>query len=406
MSKKPKAEAKAAKKSAGKRAKDAKVDDVEKVAREAVEKLASAPPQVTRQSLGLPGGACDMRLGHNALDRLGFDIRSVVKARTAFLLAGDDVEKQVVKLVRRQLISEGFEIVEHRIADDASARTMGAVTRVLAALESSGVTADDVIVALGRADVLSLACHIAPRWCGGTTLVHVATDALGALIAPATPRGLDVGHLDQIMGAAGHPRMCIVDLDVILRQPKSSSRMARAIMAQSAILDNAGAFERLAGRAEALLEGDPDAWSEQIADSAKARSRTVSSSSVVVRRSLSYGVATARALQRLLPKADPAELLAEGMRFESRLAVVIDEKVDVEEVFALDALLDALGLEDVPCKLKPKKVAQALRDECFSRSNRFQLPLPLKMGRVRITAIDDEVLADHVEAWCEAHAEM
>lgn len=401
---------------AGKKAKLAKgkaakgklsTEEVEALAGEALDKLSASQPQVTRQTLGLPGGACDMRIGRGALDRMGYDVRGTVgKPRLAFVLAGDAAPKRVLKEVRRQLVSEGFSVEGERLADDASARTPDALARLYEQLDEAGITSDDLIVAIGGPDVLSLACHAASRWCSGTTLVHVPCDVVAALEVAVSPRGLDVGEIDQAVLAPGHPRMVIADLDVILDQAEEQERMACVLMAQSAILDNAGAFERLAGRAEQLLEGDVTAWSEQIADTAKARARITSSSSLVVRRGLSFGLTTARALRRLLPKAGMAELLAEGLRFESRLAVVIDENADVDNVFALDALLDSLGLEELPCKVKPKKLARALRDECMMRMNRFQLPLPLRMGRVRITAIDDDVLLDHAEAWCEAHADM
>ena len=38
----------------------------------------------------------------------------------------------------------------------------------------------------------------------------------------------------------------------------------------------------------------------------------------------------------------------------------------------------------------------------FLDENRFLLPLPLDFGRVRLTAVDDEMLSEHVVAWCES----
>ena len=126
------------------------------------------------------------------------------------------------------------------------------------------------------------------------------------------------------------------------------------------------------------------------------------SSAVAVRQGLGYGSELAAVMARLVPGAAPSALLAEGMRFASRLAISLEESLDIDMVFAQDALLDRLGLHEVPCDLDPFQVAEGLREDRFSHSNRFLLTVPLGVGKVRLSSVPDDVLIDHLTAFCSA----
>ena len=74
----------------------------------------------------------------------------------------------------------------------------------------------------------------------------------------------------------------------------------------------------------------------------------------------------------------------------------------VREYRAATVATPLLVLGEVACDIEPGELLAALRAACFERSNRFLLPLPLDFGRVRLTAVDDETLSEHVVAWCES----
>ena len=42
----------------------------------------------------------------------------------------------------------------------------------------------------------------------------------------------------------------------------------------------------------------------------------------------------------------------------------------------------------------------AMREERYRRTNRFMLALPRSLGRVRLSMVPDDLLAEHVGAWC------
>ena len=83
-----------------------------------------------------------------------------------------------------------------------------------------------------------------------------------------------------------------------------------------------------------------------------------------------------------------------------------DAEALLDLVFAQDALLEEFGLAEVPCDLDADDVLAALRAEELSRSNRFMPALPLDYGRVRLTNVPDDLLHQHLKAWCKARRKL
>ena len=54
-------------------------------------------------------------------------------------------------------------------------------------------------------------------------------------------------------------------------------------------------------------------------------------------------------------------------------------------------------------KLREQLRQSSIKGDQFKRSNRFFVAVPQAIGRVRLASADDELLNEHVSAWCEAH---
>lgn len=362
-----------------------------------------APDPVTRQSIACQGGQCNVRMGEGAIESLGREVKALVgKPRLAFLLLSDGVRGKLAKKIRMQLADGEFQVVEAEVEAGAACRDLSHAGKLFKRMAKAGITADDVVVAAGDTDVLSLASFVAGTWCGGTALVMVPVDLLGCLEPALTPRPLDVKGLSQAIRTKAFPKMLFCDFKEFDATKGEESLMVRALEVATAMADNQNALNRLAGKADAIADGDLAETRVQVLDAMKSRARMASSSSIAVRQGLEYGRTLATVMARHLPDASPARLLAEGLRFESRLAISVEESTDIDMVFAQDALLDRLGLHEVPCDLDPAQIADELREERFSHSNRFLLTMPLGIGKVRLSSVPDDVLADHLAAFCSA----
>ena len=69
-------------------------------------------------------------------------------------------------------------------------------------------------------------------------------------------------------------------------------------------------------------------------------------------------------------------------------------------MFAVDELLERLGVGETGVAVDERALLEALVDERFRRTNRLMLALPRSLGRVRLAAVAQETLAEHVGAWC------
>lgn len=345
-----------------------------------------------------------MRLGSGVLDRLGHDLHVVVgKPRRCGLLFAAGEDPALVERCRRVLADAGF-LVSEMPCEGASLRSVTGASGLFGRMAEEGLTGDDALVAVGAPDLLSLSSFVSGAWCGGMALSFVATTQESCVVSPMCPRPLDVGGLSACVSVPGFPRILVADSDVI--SSGEGLLGARALMLQTAVADSESALDVLSSHADELVAGAWEAVGAQLGDTARRRGRIASSSSIAIRQSLEYGRTFARGLARLLgDDVDEARLLAEGMRFESRLAVAVEE-AEPDFVFAQDELLDALGLAPVAVDLDAAVLLDACKGEAFRRTNRFLPALPLAIGRVRRTTVPDGVLAEHLEAWCASHARL
>lgn len=372
----------------------------------ATEPADDAPVRISakRQWVNLRGNSLDARVGDDLVGTLGNDLRAYVgKPRAAVLATAPEAPAGVVEALRRDLTDVGFLVHMVGLPSGPDASSTAGLESVYEGLAKTGVTGDDVAVAVGGVRALSTASFACRSWCGGVTLAQVPLDPVSALVAGVTPLALDLPGADQMVTQDGSARYVYCDLDVIdVMRTDEAALLARALFATSAMADSDKAFGRLFDRANDIAALDRAAICEQMVDCMKSRGKIISSTSVAVRQSIGYGTTFARALRPLVgERVPPSALLAEAMRFTARLSVA-QGGLSVDDMLTQDELLDRLGLGYVECEVDPVAMAAALKAERFRRSNKFMLELPRSLGRVRLAAVEDDRLEEHAAAWCSS----
>ena len=354
-----------------------------------------------RQWVSLPGGSLDVRLGTDVIDNASALLKgSVGRPRIAALASGSDVDAELTERVRRQLTDAGFEVTLVEVVAGPAALTLEASGALFSQFAEMGLTADDLIVAVGDADVCSLASYAATQWCAGTTLVTVPTTQMGLVEAAVSPRPIGVGDSQAVLSVRTGVKHVLFDTDVVFGNVVPEDvLMSRVLMVVTAMCDAEKAFEHLWDHAEGLCAGDVETLCEQLRDTVKTRGKILSSTALALRQSLAYGEAFARALTCLDASIAPSTARAEALRFQARLAAG-EGMFAVDDVLAQDELLEMLELPMAQVSIAPDALIEAIRQERFKRSNRFLLGLPRKLGRVRLAAVTDELIAEHVAAWC------
>lgn len=374
----------------------------EPVAEPAPEPAAVPPVPKQRQWVTLRGSSMDLRVGESLLDGCAHDLTSAIgRPRACVLAAPADAPADVVEAMRRGLTDQGFAVHGVQVPSGDAAHDAARVLDVYAELARAGITADDLVVAVGDEAALSLVCAACQRWCGTTMYAEVPCDLAGAVVSGPTPRPLDAGGLERCVGLDGSARFELCDLDVLLANSSEENvLLARALMAQSAMVDSDKAFGKLWDASEDIVSGDRAALANALVEAIRSRGKVSSSSSVAIRQSMAYGETIRSALRAVVPAEVPeSSLLAESMRFAARLSVA-SESFSIDDMFTQDELLERLGLGTVACPVDADALLEAIRRERFSRTNRFMLALPRAIGRVRLTAVDAEALEEHVRAWC------
>lgn len=358
------------------------------------------PPRV-RQWVTLRSGSMDLRAGTGILSDLAQTLKSAVGRPhgCALVYEAGATADAALETLRRSISDKGFDL---RIAElPASTCDLAAVAATDELLAELKITADDVVVAVGGYEALSVASFACSTWCGGVSLAEVPLDPAAAVAAATTPRALDLPGLPRMVEREGTARFSTIDTELFdLDVASEPMRLAFALMVQTAVCESDKAFGRLWDAADELASGSESALVAQLQDSVKSRGKVVASTSAAVRQSMELGRSFAHALMRVAgPDVAASTALGDGLRFASRLGVAL-ESLAVDDMFAVDELLERLGVGETDVAVDERALLEALVDERFRRTNRLMLALPRSLGRVRLAAVAQETLAEHVGAWC------
>lgn len=365
---------------------------------------APAPVEVPkrRQWVTLRGSSMDLRVGAGLVDGVAHDFASAVGRPRRLALATDPATPgDLAELIRRGLTDQGFDVRQFAAPPADVACRLSSLEGFYGELAAAGVTSDDLVVAVGREEALSLAAAACAHWCGHTMLATVPLDFASAVSVGVTPRALDVAGAPRSVVTEGCARFEVCDLDVLESGSSSEDVLfARAQMVAAAMADSDKAFGALWDAADLVVAGDRGALVDALTECVRSKGKVVSSTSVAIRQSADYGQTLMRALRSLVgPEVPSSALLADALRFAARLSAA-SEQLSIDDMFAQDELLEKLGLGTVEAAVDPDALVEAVKRERFARTNRFMLALPRAIGRVRLTAVESETLAEHIEAWC------
>lgn len=360
--------------------------------------------RLERQWIPMLGGSCDVRMGNNALMEASSVFADCVgKPRRCMVVIRPDEDADVRELLRRQLVNAGFSLSWYELEDGGSA-TLEASCDLARAMADAQMTADDLCCAYGDADLMSVTSHVCDGWCGGVSLAAVPTSETAFVKGVLDPLPLAVGAKEGMVFVRATARHAILDFGRIASDVDSEeARYIRSLMVATAMASSEREFSELWDRAESIMAGDYGETKTQLIATARSRGQLLSSTAVAVRQSVGYGEAFARALGHLTGDTLPKSvLLAEGLRFCARVSVATG-KLSIDDMLAQDELLEALSVGVARCDVSGEELAREIRDEEFRTSNRLLLLVPIAIGRVRHTTLEDGVLEEHARAWCDAH---
>lgn len=362
---------------------------------------------IRRQLVNLGGFGCDYRIGCGALgDFSRFASNVVTTPKRAVLVIEAGAADSTLTLVNRGLIDAGFRVYAMQLAADDSVCTVDCALRIQEFCAESQLTCDDVIVSVGGMDVASVVDYVAMSWCGGCACAHVPTtfDAMCLAATRMRPLGLSSAH--ELVSFHPHVSLVVCDLDLVMGQNADDKMLGLVYLVAAAMTESTRSWENFAKKIPGYLAGEEVAYIDMLGMAQTAWSGVLKASNPSARKAFNYGQPTARALASCLGDSfAPAQYLAEGLRFEARLAHEVFG-LDLDTVFDQDDRLDDLGIEEIAFDLDVDVFIAALKREAYRLANRFMLSIPKASGTIRLATVDDDVLECHAKAYLSSRADL
>lgn len=363
-----------------------------------------------KQTVARRGGFCEVRFAADVEQAFSTYAPSLTgKPGRALFVYGPELSGEVKASIERTCVSTGY--ATEAVCFEQN-RLFSDVDGLLGELSQAGLSKEDLLVVAGGADLVSIASYAGALWCGGMPTVAFATSLFALMTTPSNPLPLYArpGDALALVCPPGRLDACYSSLALLRAGEDASAARASGVSGssgaqdalvlalQAAVCDGEEAIKEYA---RLLEEKSVQAECELAVLGARWIGRIRAATSAAKRASLEYGRELADTLAVLLPDVPPAQAHAEGMRFSSRLGVsALDGDVDL--VYTQDALLDAAGFSELVCDLNAQTMYDTFLQTLHKRERRLLMALPYRAGSVRVLPLDQAILLEHIEAWCES----
>ena len=180
------------------------------------------------------------------LDRAGKEIRSVTKAGSAVLVAGENVFPLYGARVRRSLEEAGLRVLSFVIAPGESNKTLETYGSLLRFLSENHLTRSDVLVALGGGVTGDLTGFAAATYQRGIDFVQIPTTLLAMVDSSVGGKtAVDLPTGKNQVGAFWQPALVLCDPDTLKTLPEEEYRCGSAEVLKYGVLGNAAFFGEL-----------------------------------------------------------------------------------------------------------------------------------------------------------------
>lgn len=360
---------------------------------------------VRRQLINLSDKSIEMRLGFEAFYELSRYFKGAVSIPKRAVLVCDEKSHEVFgETVERSLIDAGFSVEKLVLSGAVAYASFERAREVFDVLAKFHMTADDLVVGMGDAYLCSLVAWCARSWHSGapcallpTTLDAMITSALS--MKPLMCSGVPALQLDP------EPELVVCNLDIVVDADRTDLELGYVEALASMVADSKKAWGDFCRIVPGLLKGEEIPLIDAIGWSQSARLDVHRAPSPGARCGLDFGRTFAAALSDLVNplEASSAQILAEGLRFESRLALDTCG-FDIDDVYAIDDCLADLGIDEIECDIDADDLIAAVHNVQFGQSNRAMFALPHAFGAIRLAHVDDETLSRHAHAFADSRS--
>ena len=313
--------------------------------------------------------------------------RPALRGRHVLIVSNDTVAPLYLERVVAGL--EGLRHAALVLPDGEVHKTLDSGARIFAALAALGATRDATVIALGGGVIGDLAGFAAACWMRGIDFIQMPTTLLAMVDSSVGGKtGVNLPAGKNLVGAFHQPRVVIADTATLATLPAREYRAGLAEIVKIGAIGDAGFFDWLEARAEALAAREEDDLVRAITHSCAHKADVVARDETEQgeRALLNFGHSFGHALEAecgygvLLH----GEAVAIGMLQAANLSAALGQAA-AADTKRLQALLARIGLPTAaPPHLDPDALLARMALDKKNRAGRLRLILWRGVGNAFI----------------------
>src|ERR1700694_716943 len=318
-----------------------------------------------------------------------------------FVLTWAPVYRRWGPKLLRPLKASGFKPRVLQMPNGEPAKRLETVETLAEKLARLGADRKAVILALGGGLVGDVGGLLASLYMRGIELVQVPTTVLAQVDASVGGKtGVNLGAGKNLLGTFYHPRVVLIDPEVLCTLPDRQFRAGLYEALKCGIIGDVELFLRFEQKRAQILKRDPVEIEGVIAQSVKLKAEVVSADEHEggLRRVLNLGHTIGHALEAETGYKTllHGEAVAWGMIAATNIALTVGRTDSVTAGRIADAVLSLGRLPEL--KVSARKILARLQADKKTQSGVVHFVLPREIGKVEIASdVPDSVVIAAVE---------
>jgi 3-dehydroquinate synthase len=341
-------------------------------------------------------------IGPGVLAQIGQRVAAMAVGPRCALLTSERVGALYRDAVVHSLRAAGLDPVVIEIPDGEEHKSLAWLALVYDRLLEAGIERGTPLVALGGGVIGDLGGFAAATLLRGLPVVQVPTTLL-AQVDAAIGGKTAVNHVQgkNLIGTFHQPRVVLADIDVLATLPQRELLAGLAEVIKYGVIGDAGLFEAIERRLDAVLALDRKLLTWIVATAARQKAEVVSRDErelTGLRATLNYGHTVGHAVEMLTDyrRFLHGEAVAIGMVAAARVSHALGT-CDAAVVTRIRDLLARAGLPTaLPDDLDDAALALAMRGDKKSHGGKIRFVAVRRIGQVELTDLTAEEIAAHV----------
>ena len=358
---------------------------------------------VKRQTLVRPNYPCDLYSGEDLSSHIAQLLKRLNPLKCKVILVHDETcDTYLFERLSRFIVDADYTLIDVEPSKlGNSMLSISAFSNLVELLEENHCTADDIIVAVGGSDLLSLANYTVRTFRKGIGYVAYPLDCIAAYSVSVAPASLYVGD-QQCLSSEPCSDQVLLDWSY-LDQDRANHTYLLSLLFKGSLAAGDDLYRWLYEFAEQLTEDVKPDSDEYDTVRLWRNALLMGLHEFASVKNIGWGEQIHSAFEGMLDGADAQTITYETVAFATRLAAA-HEKADVAFIQELDGFMDKLGFKKYTGALfSGDELHDAMRKSFFASHNRMLLQVPVSVGVVQPILVQDEILKAHCNAWVKSH---